>query len=108
MTDLSFVDEGALVQQWFDTQPESSKSLPGRKRSFERKFNASDRQPHMKKQKSAAVDSGIIPHDINQQTVDRGSALRACRDANGGGDFWAPQQNRFQAPVANVDAVADI
>ena len=108
LTDLSFVDEGALVQQWFDTQPESSKSLPGRKRSFERKFRASDRQPHMKKQKSAAVDSGIIPHDINQQTVDRGSAVRAYRDANGAGDFWAPQQNRYQAPVANVDAVADI
>ena len=60
LTDLSFVDEGALVQQWFDTQPESSKSLPGRKRSFERRFSASDRQPHMKRQKFASVDSGTI------------------------------------------------
>ena len=79
-TDLSFVDEGALVQQWFNMQPENSKSLLSRSQAFKRRFSASNRQPHMKKQKSAAVDSGVVPHEIDQQSVDRGSAVHTYRE----------------------------
>ena len=65
-TDLSFVYEGALVKQWFDMQPKSSKSLLSRSQCFKRRFSASNSQPHMNKQKSAAVDSRVIPQSWKQ------------------------------------------
>ena len=76
----------ALVQEWYETTPESTLSVVDRKNHFKRKFVASKTQPHMKKSRaveSGEVDGSGVPMELAQALVTRGASVRAFSENQG-------------------------